>query len=79
MFFSRCLNPFAMLVGILTMVVIFGIFVFATNNKRETQKFKRDHPLLCFVVLMAAGYLAMRLFGSMLVFIWGITVPLICK
>ncbi|XP_072050852.1 PRA1 family protein 3-like [Amphiura filiformis] len=71
-----CLNPLNMLVGIFTMVVLFGLFVFATNNKRETQKFKRDHPLLCFLALVVIGYLAMRVFGSVLVFIWGIMVPL---
>ncbi len=77
--FNRCLNPLNMLVGILTMVVLFGIFVFITNNKRETQKFKRDHPLVCFLVLVTVGYLAMRVFGSVLVFIWGIMVPIVCK
>ncbi|XP_071784455.1 PRA1 family protein 3-like [Asterias amurensis] len=70
------MNPRAMLVGILTMVVIFAIFIYTTNNRSEMQRFKRSHPFICFLLVLVCCFLLLKVFGGLLVFVWGVTLPI---
>ncbi|KAJ8047802.1 PRA1 family protein 3 [Holothuria leucospilota] len=70
------MNPKSMMLGMVTMAVIIAAFVYFSNNKRETQKFKTQHPFLCGIGILFAASLLMYLFGSILVFVWGIMLPI---
>ncbi|XP_038047812.1 PRA1 family protein 3-like [Patiria miniata] len=70
------MNPKAMLMGLLTMVVIFAIFVYTTSNRVEMHRFKRSHPFVCFLLILLCCFLLLKVFGGLLVFMWGIALPL---
>lgn len=73
------MNPKAMMIGIITVAVICAGFVYLSNNKRETQKFKSQHPMICAFGILGIAAILMYFFGSILVFVWGIMVPLTGK
>ncbi|XP_022107823.1 PRA1 family protein 3-like [Acanthaster planci] len=70
------LNPKSMLLGILTIVVIFAIFIYFSNNRVEVHRFKRNHPFVCFLLILLSCFLSLKVFGGLLVFLWGVTLPL---
>eukprot|EP00058_Branchiostoma_floridae_P001575 XP_002587063.1 hypothetical protein BRAFLDRAFT_243271 [Branchiostoma floridae] len=70
-------NPLAMLVGMMLVTVVFWAFITLTENQRQLQRFKKDHPTVCVAGLLAACYFIMRTFQLLLVFVFGITLPLL--
>ncbi|CAH1264413.1 ARL6IP5 [Branchiostoma lanceolatum] len=71
------MNPLAMLVGTMLVTVVFAAFIALTENQRQLQRFKKDHPTVCVAGLLAACYFIMRTFQLLLVFVFGITLPLL--
>ncbi|PIK47423.1 putative PRA1 family protein 3-like [Apostichopus japonicus] len=70
------MDPKAMMIGIIIVVVLCAGFVYLSNHKRESQKFKRQHPLVCASGIVVAACILVYLCGSLLVFVWGILAPL---
>ncbi|XP_071504739.1 PRA1 family protein 2-like [Diadema antillarum] len=70
------INPVQMTWGIIIVVGSFVGFCYWTNNKRDVNNFKKEHPVICFIGLASFVWLLVYLFGSILVFIWGIAVPM---
>jgi hypothetical protein len=66
-----------MVVGFIAIVAAFAAFVYASNNQVLLRRFKRNHPGLCCVGVVGAGYLLICLFGSVIVFMFGIALPLL--
>ncbi|XP_002732529.1 PRA1 family protein 3-like [Saccoglossus kowalevskii] len=71
-----CLHPVKMLIGIVAVIAAFMGFIMATENKRQMKNFKQAHPLICVLAILAIGYFIVYVFGGLLVFIWGIALPL---
>ncbi|GFT77851.1 PRA1 family protein 3 [Nephila pilipes] len=70
-------NPTKMICGILAVGAVFGLFCYVTNSKRSATKFKRDHPVLSLLVIFSGGYFVVYMLGSVLVFLFGIMLPVL--
>jgi hypothetical protein len=69
-----------MVLGFAAIAVAFGGYVYATNKSTwRAREFKRDHPLISVVIILAAGYLLVFMFGAVIVFMFGIAFPMLCK
>ncbi|KAG8188382.1 hypothetical protein JTE90_019286 [Oedothorax gibbosus] len=69
------MHPAKMICGIMAMAAVFGLFCYVTNSKRSATKFKRDHPVLSLFVIFAGGYFVVYMLGSVLVFLFGVMLP----
>ncbi|XP_054714203.1 PRA1 family protein 3-like [Uloborus diversus] len=69
------IHPAKMLSGILAVLIAFGLFCYVTNAKRPAAKFKRDHPFISILVIFSGGYFVVYMLGSVLVFLFGILLP----
>ncbi|KAM9786240.1 PRA1 family protein 3-like [Neosynchiropus ocellatus] len=71
------LNPFGMFLGGGVVTLVFMGSVWAGENKATIKNFKRKNPTLFVVAVMVTSYFLLSLFGGVLVFIFGITFPLL--
>ncbi|GIY53327.1 PRA1 family protein 3 [Caerostris darwini] len=70
-------NPTKMICGILAVGAVFGLFCYVTNAKRSATKFKKDHPVISLLVIFSGGYFVVYMLGSVLVFLFGIMLPVV--
>ena len=77
--FSRIVHPVKMVLGFAALSVAFGGYVYCTNSQWQARQFKRNHPLFSVIIILAAGYLLVYMFGAVIVFMFGIAFPLLCK
>lgn len=75
----RLTNPFGMMLGGMVVTLVFMGSVWAAENKAMIKNFKRQNPTLFVFAVMLASYFLMSLFGGVMVFIFGISFPLLCK
>ncbi|XP_037093029.1 PRA1 family protein 3-like [Pollicipes pollicipes] len=71
------LHPHKFLCGMLALAVVFAIFYYITNKQAVASHFKRDHPLLSLTLIFSGGYFIVYMLGSVLVFLFGICLPLL--
>ncbi|KAM8830438.1 PRA1 family protein 3-like [Synchiropus picturatus] len=71
------LNPFGMFLGGGVVTLVFMGSVWAGENKATIKNFKKKNPTLFVIAVMVTSYLLLSLFGGVLVFIFGITFPLL--
>lgn len=71
------LHPVQILLGFAALGLAFGAFVYFTKNQSKARRFKHDHPVVCVAAVVAAGYFVVYMFGAVLVFIFGIALPLL--
>ncbi|KAF7270185.1 PRA1 family protein Jwa [Rhynchophorus ferrugineus] len=69
------MHPAKMLCGCLATFIIFGTFVYVTNEKASAAHFKQQHPILSLFLIFGALYLVAYMFHSLLVFFLGILLP----
>lgn len=77
--YSRFLSPFNMILGGIVVVLVFTGFVWAAHNKDILRRMKKQYPTVFVMVVMLASYFLISLFGGVMVFVFGITFPLLCK
>jgi len=65
-----------MVLGFAAVVLAFIAFVAASNHQVQLRKFKRQHPGLSVVAILIVGYLMICIFGSIIVFMFGIALPM---
>ncbi|XP_070594293.1 PRA1 family protein 3 [Erythrolamprus reginae] len=70
------LNPLNMLVGILVVILVFTAFVCASYQKDFICKFKKHYPAAFVFAVLLLSYILISFFGSIAVFLFGITFPL---
>ncbi|XP_029994255.1 PRA1 family protein 3-like [Sphaeramia orbicularis] len=70
-------NPFALFLGGTVVTLVFAGSVWAGENKATIKNFKRKNPTLFVIGVMVTSYFVLSLFGGVLVFIFGITFPLL--
>ena len=66
-----------MILGFGAVAAAFAGFVYITNNRAECRRFKRHHPGVSVALILFAGYLLVYLMGSVIVFLFGIAMPLL--
>ncbi|XP_020510845.1 PRA1 family protein 3 [Labrus bergylta] len=71
------LNPFGMFLGGLVVTLVFMGSVWAGENKAMVKNFKKKNPTLFVIGVMATSYFLLSLCGGVMVFIFGITFPLL--
>ncbi|KAM4721177.1 PRA1 family protein 3 [Rhinophrynus dorsalis] len=70
-------NPLNMILGGTVVVLIFLGFVWSSHNKDFIRKFKKQYPTLFILSIMLTSYFAISMFGGVMVFMFGITFPLL--
>lgn len=75
----RFLNPFGMFLGGAVVALVFMGSVWAGENKATIKNFKRKNPTLFVIGVMVTSYFVLSLCGGVMIFIFGITFPLLCK
>ncbi|XP_051281419.1 PRA1 family protein 3 [Dicentrarchus labrax] len=70
-------NPFGMFLGGTVVVLVFMGSVWAGENKAIVKNFKRKNPTLFVIGVMATSYFLLSLCGGVMVFIFGITFPML--
>lgn len=71
------LNPLGMFFGGAVVTLVFAGSVWAGENKSMIKNFKKKNPTLFVLAVMVTSYFVLSLFGGVLVFIFGITFPLL--
>ncbi|KAK5614525.1 PRA1 protein 3 [Crenichthys baileyi] len=71
------LNPFGMFLGGAVVLLVFAGSVWAGENKATIKNFKRKNPTLFVTGVMVTSYFVLSLCGGVMVFIFGITFPLL--
>ncbi|KAM9855944.1 ADP-ribosylation factor-like 6 interacting protein 5b [Aulostomus maculatus] len=71
------LNPFGMFLGGGVVTLVFMGSVWAGENKATIKNFKKKNPTLFVIGVMVTSYFVLSLFGGVMVFIFGITFPLL--
>lgn len=75
-FLSRTLYPKDLIIGTVTLVCIFVLFGIAQSREQRIAKLEAQYPSLVPIAVVALAVLIIYALGSILVFIWGVTVPL---
>lgn len=65
--------------GLLTFIAIFAAIIFLTNKSPDIQRLKRDKPYLNLILILIAAGFIFNLFGSLMMFLFSICMPLSCK
>lgn len=65
-----------MVVGFIAVTTAFALVVYASNNQYQLRRLKRNHPGLSVAAVVVATYMFICLFGSVVVFMFGIALPL---
>ncbi|XP_017265032.1 PRA1 family protein 3 [Kryptolebias marmoratus] len=71
------MNPFGLILGGGVVTLVFAGSVWAGENKAMIKNFKRKNPTLFVFGVMITSYFLLSLFGGVMVFIFGITFPLL--
>ncbi|XP_060058879.1 PRA1 family protein 3 isoform X1 [Erinaceus europaeus] len=71
------LSPFNMILGGIVVVLVFTGFVWAAHNKDILRRMKKQYPTAFVMVVMLASYFLISMFGGVMVFVFGITFPLL--
>ncbi|XP_011802549.1 PREDICTED: PRA1 family protein 3 isoform X2 [Mandrillus leucophaeus] len=71
------LSPFNMILGGIVVVLVFTGFVWAAHNKDALRRLKKRYPTTFVMVVMLASYFLISMFGGVMVFVFGITFPLL--
>ncbi|XP_061591463.1 PRA1 family protein 3-like [Cololabis saira] len=71
------MNPFGMFLGGAVVSLVFGGSVWAGENKSIIKNFKKKNPALFVIVVMVTSYFVLSLCGGVMVFIFGISFPLL--
>ncbi|XP_077570321.1 PRA1 family protein 3-like isoform X2 [Stigmatopora nigra] len=71
------LNPIGMFLGGTVVTLVFMGSVWAGENQVAMKNFKRKNPTLFVIGVIITSYLLLSLFGGVMVFIFGITFPLL--
>ncbi|XP_040048630.1 PRA1 family protein 3 [Gasterosteus aculeatus] len=71
------LNPLGMFLGGAVVALVFMGSVWAGENQATVKNFKRKNPTLFIIGVMAASYFLLSLCGGVMVFIFGITFPML--
>ncbi|XP_030633302.1 ADP-ribosylation factor-like 6 interacting protein 5a [Chanos chanos] len=70
-------NPLGMFMGATVVTLVFLGSVWVGENKAVIKNFKKQYPSMFVFLVMTASYCVMSMFGGVMVFMFGITLPLV--
>ncbi|XP_018322569.1 PRA1 family protein 3 [Agrilus planipennis] len=70
------IHPVQVAAGFIVTSVIFMAFCYITNERATASQFKRKHPIISVLVILAGGYFVTYMLGSLLIFLLGIFLPI---
>jgi len=70
------MHPGQMLLGITAVSMMLVLYKYLAQNQRVVRDIKKSHPLVCLAGVLLGGYLIVHLLGSVLVFIFGVLLPI---
>lgn len=73
----RFLNPIGMVLGGAVVSLVFVGSVWAAENKSVVKNFKKRNPMLFVMAVLGASYMLLSLCEGVMVFIFGISFPLL--
>lgn len=68
-----------MLIGGTVVILVFLGFVWVSHNKDILRRMKKQYPTTFVIVIMLSSYFLISYLGDVMVFMFGITLPLLCK
>uniref|UniRef100_S4RR54 PRA1 family protein n=1 Tax=Petromyzon marinus TaxID=7757 RepID=S4RR54_PETMA len=71
------MRPLEMMIGGAVVAIVFLAFVLASENRTTVRRFKRNRPGLAVCAVLVASAMLLHLLGGILVFVFGITFPLL--
>ncbi|XP_006880697.1 PREDICTED: PRA1 family protein 3-like [Elephantulus edwardii] len=71
------LSPSNMILGGIMVVLVFTGFVWAAHNKDILRRLKKEYPPTFMLIVMVSSYFLISMFGGVMVFVFGITFPLL--
>ncbi|NXM21489.1 PRAF3 protein, partial [Ploceus nigricollis] len=71
------LSPLNMLIGGTVVVLVFLGFVWMSHNKDVLRKLKKQYPTTFVLAIMLSSYFLISYLGDVMVFMFGITLPLL--
>ncbi|XP_048874316.1 PRA1 family protein 3-like [Brienomyrus brachyistius] len=71
------LNPIGMVLGGAVVSLVFVGSVWAAENKSVVKNFKKKNPMLFVIAVLGASYMLLSLCEGVMVFVFGITFPLL--
>ncbi|XP_077181248.1 PRA1 family protein 3 [Paroedura picta] len=71
------MSPLNMILGGAVVVLVFTGFVWASHNKDFIRKFKKHYPATFVIAIILSSYFLISFFGGVMVFMFGITFPLL--
>jgi len=70
------MHPGQMLLGMVCVGAMFAGYNYLCKNQRFVADVKKNHPLISLVAVFVCGYLLISLLGSVMVFMFGILLPI---
>ncbi|XP_008328775.1 PRA1 family protein 2 [Cynoglossus semilaevis] len=70
-------RPLQLCVGAVVVTSLFLGFVWAAENQAPVRRFRRKHPCLCLLAILAVSYLLVSVLGGVAVFLFGIAFPIL--
>jgi len=71
------MNPVKMALGLLTMILFFGLLYYFDASQDQVKKVKQDHPTLVMMATFLVGYFFIYQIGCVMVFIAGVKLPIL--
>ena len=68
-----------MILGFASLAAVISVVLYATSRNPDALQFKRDHPVVTLLAIVLAGYFLVYVLGSVIVFLYGIAMPLLRK
>lgn len=68
-----------MILGATVVILVFLAFVWISHNRDIVKKFKKKYPTIFVMSIMLCSYFVISLCGGVMVFVFGISLPLLCK
>ncbi|OQR77140.1 PRA1 family protein 3-like [Tropilaelaps mercedesae] len=70
-------NPCQLLVGMFATLATLALLNYLATHQAAFAGVKRQHPGLCVAIMLSGGYMIVALVGSVLVFLFGIALPVL--
>jgi len=71
------LHPGKMLLGMITLGVVFGALYYCAHTQVQVKTLKKNHPAVVMVATFCLGWFLVYQFGCILVFLSGVIFPLV--
>ena len=76
MYWLRSMYPKDLILGAFSLVAVSVLYRVASTKDKHIEKLGKQHPVLGPLAVFGLVFVLIYLLGSILVFIWGVTMPL---